>query len=336
MLLAASLVCTAVCAGCGEARFPTRLGSPRPLTVVIDGPPSALYASLYEAQADGAFRLGALAVTIQAGSPASALAAVESGSAAVAVISEPALLAARDSGSPLVAIGALVRQPLDGIVSLATRPVASADALAGRTLAVGGGALAQAELATALAAAHLPLTAVKAVPLGTDPAGTLLNKGVAATLGGNWAIEAATLAQAHRPSHVLEIQQLGVPSYSELVIVVRVGEAHYDGPLLRAFLQSLTRGERAAAAHPAVTAATLARANPSLGRGFERLLLAQVLPLAAPTDSEHPFGYQDPYAWQAFGAWMARHHLIKNAAEGGLAITDEFLPGLGASTVVGG
>jgi len=333
MLLAASLVCTAVCAGCGEAHFPTRLGSPRPLAVAIDGPPSALYASLYEAMADGAFRLGALAVTVQPGSPASALAAVESRHAAVAIVSEPALLAARDNGSPLVAIGALVRQPLDGIVSLATRPVASAAALSGRTLAVGGGALAQAELATALADAHLPPSAVKQVPLGANIVKPLLQNAAAATLGGNWAIAAATLAQAHRPSHVLAIQQTGVPSYSELVIVVRVGEAHYDGPLLRAFLQSLTRGQRAAAANPAATAATLVRANPSLGRSFERLLLAQILPLAAPSGSAHPFGYQDPYNWQAFGAWMARHHLIKHAAEGGLAITDEFLPGLGEATV---
>jgi putative hydroxymethylpyrimidine transport system substrate-binding protein len=336
MLLAASLVCTAVCAGCGEARFPTRLGSQRPLTVAIDGPPSALYAPLYEALAGGAFRLGALGVTVRPGSEAGALAAVESHSAAVAIVSEPALLAARDNGGRLVAIGALVRQPLDGIVSLAARPVAIAAALAGRTLAVGAGALVQAELATALAGAHLPPTAVKQVPLVADAPSALLTKGVAATLGGNWAIEAATLTRARRPSHVLEIQQTGVPSYSGLVIVVRVGEAHYDGALLRAFLQSLTRGERAAAAHPTATAAALARVNPRLGRRFEQLLLAEILPLEAPSDSKRPFGYQDPFAWQAFGAWMARHHLIKHAAEGGLAITDEFLPGLGEATVGGG
>jgi len=335
LLLAAGLICTAVCAGCGEAHFPTPLGPPRPLAVAIDGPPSALYAPLYEARANGAFRLGALAVTIEPGSPASALAAVESGSAAVAIISEPALLTARDGGARLVAIGALVREPLDGIVSPAARPVATVAALAGRTLAVGAGALAQAELATALAGAHLAPTAVKQVPLGADAAATLLQKSVAATLGGNWAIEAATLAQAHRPAHVLAIQQLGVPSFSGLVIVVRVDEAHYQGSLLRAFLQSLTRGERAAAARPGATAATLARANPRLGRGLERLLLAAVLPLSSPGSPSRPFGYQDPYAWQAFGAWMARHGLIKHAADGGLAITDEFLPGIGEATVSG-
>ncbi len=119
------------------------------------------------------------------------------------------------------------------------------------------------------------------------------------------------------------------------MIVVRVGEAHHHGPLLRAFLQSLTRGEEAVAAHPAAAAATLARVNPRLGRGFERLLLAQILPLASPSDSTRPFGFQNPYTWQAFGAWMARHGLIKHAADG-LGITNEFLPGLGEATVAGG
>lgn len=321
--------------GLREAHFPTRLGPARPLAVALDGPPSALYASLYEAKADGAFRLGALKVTITPGSPAAALAALASHRAAVAIVSEPDLLGARDGGAQLVAIGALVRQPLAGFVSLASRPLAGAAGLAGRTLAVGASALTRAELETALAGAHVAPASVRQVPLGPQPAAMLGQKGVSATLGGNWALQSATLTQAKRSPQVLEIQQTGVPSYSELVIVVRVGEAHYDGPLLRAFLQSLTRGQQAAAAHPAATVAALVRANPTLNRAFERALLAQVLPLAAPIGAQHPFGYQDPYAWQAFGAWMARHGLIKHTANVGLAITDEFLPGLGEATVGG-
>jgi putative hydroxymethylpyrimidine transport system substrate-binding protein len=335
MLLAASLIATVLCAGCGEAHFPAKLGPARSLTVAIDGKPSALYASLYAARANGDFGLGALAVAIAPSSPAGALAALQSHRAAVAIVSEPELLAARDRGAQLVAIGALVRQPLDGIVSPAARPIASVAALSKRTLAIAPGALAQAELATALAGAHLPSSAVKQVPLGSGAADALAHKGVAATLGADWALATATLAQIHRGARVLQIQMLGVPSYSQLVIAVRVGEAHYDGPLLRAFLQSLTRGERAAQAHPAALAAMLARANPALGKAFELALLREVLPLALPSDPKRPFGYQDPYAWQAFGAWMQRHGLLPHGVAGGLAITDEFLPGLGELTVTG-
>jgi putative hydroxymethylpyrimidine transport system substrate-binding protein len=335
MLLAASLIATVLCAGCGEAHFPTKLGAARPLAVALDGPPSGLYAALYEARANGDFGLGALAVSIAPSTPAGAIAALESHRAAVAIVSEPELLAARDGGAQLVAIGALVRQPLDGIVSLATRPIANAAALSGHTLAIAPGTLAQAELATVLADAHLRPSAVRTVPLGSGAADALARKGVAAALGADWAQATATLAEIHESAHVLEIQKLGVPSYSQLVIVVRVDEAHYDGPLLRAFLQSLTRGERAAQAHPAALAGVLARANPALSRAFELALLREVMPLAAPSDAQQPFGYQDPYTWQAFGAWMKRHGLLAHSVSAGLAITDEFLPGLGEATVTG-
>jgi len=335
MLLAASLIATALCAGCGEANFPTKLGPARPLAVAIDGPPSALYAPLYAAGSNGDFKRGALAVTITAGSPARALAALESHRAGVAIVSEPELLAARDGGARLVGIGALVRQPLDGIVSSETRPVASVAALSQRTIAVAPGAFTHAELATALNGAHLAPGAVKTVPLRGDALSALSAKGVAATLGADWATSKVSLAQHHQQAHVLQIQQLGVPGFSQLVIAVRVGEARYEGPLLRAFLQSLTRGERAAQSNPGAVAGVLAAANRKLSRAFESALLREVLPLATPTNAKRPFGYQDPYAWQAFGAWMKSHGLIKHNADSGLAITDEFLPGLGEATVTG-
>ena len=305
-LLAASLIGTALCAGCGVVHARTVLGAARPLTVAIDGEPSALYAALYAASSHGDFAAGALAVTIEqpkaGGDP---LAALESGAAGVAIVSEPALLAARDRGASLVAIGALIRQPLDGIVSLASRPVISPRQLAGRTIALSPGGLAAAELDTAISTVAPPPARVRRVTVGGGELTSALSathNPVAATIGGNWALQSVALELAHRRAHVVQIQQLGVPTYTELAIVVRVGEAHDDGPLLRAFLQSLTRGQRAAAANPAAVAASLAKVNPHLSVRFERSLLALTLPLAAPLGTQYPYGFQDPYAWQAFGS----------------------------------
>jgi ABC-type nitrate/sulfonate/bicarbonate transport system substrate-binding protein len=156
---------------------------------------------------------------------------------------------------------------------------------------------------------------------------------VQAILADPWPVLLAVLASAHHPAQVLEIQQAGVPNYAGLAIVVRVGEAHNDGPLLRAFLQSLTRGQRAVAADPRSAAAQLAKLDPKLGAGLERAVLAQTLPLTAPADASNPFGYQDPDAWQAFGAWMTAHGLLAKAQNAGLAVTDEFLPGEGEQIV---
>ena len=329
-LLAASLICTALCAGCGEVHARIKLGPARALTVAIDGEPSALFASLYEAQAHGDFALGALDVTIARPADSDPLQALESGSAQVAIVSEPALLSARDSGAPLVAIGALIRQPLDGIVSLAGQPIANAGQLSGRTIALSPTPLAAAQLAAALASAHLRPSRVRRLVVAGDPVSALRARRAVAALGGLWPIDAVTLKLAHQRPQVLEIQQAGVPTYSQLVVVVRASEAQQDGPLLRAFLESLTRGERAMQSNPARAIAALVKVNPGLSAQFERAVLGLTLPITAPSDPSKPFGYQDPYAWQTFGAWMHRNGLLARARNAGLAITDEFLPGQGA------
>jgi putative hydroxymethylpyrimidine transport system substrate-binding protein len=129
---------------------------------------------------------------------------------------------------------------------------------------------------------------------------------------------------------VLEVQQAGVPTYTGLAVVVRLREAHYDGPLLRAFLQSLSRGERAVAADPAAAAATLAKVNPRLSAALERAVLRETLPIAAPAAASEPFGFQSPAAWQTFGNWMTAHRLLPpTAPNSGDAMDDEFLPGQG-------
>jgi len=326
VLVAASLIAIALSAGCGEFQARTAVGRPRPVTVAVAGPVNALYASLYAASADGDFRLGALAVTIT--HPAHPLRSLESGAAAVAILSEPQLLAARAQGAQLVAIGALVGGPLDAVVSLATRPITTAAALAGATMARLTDPLGQAELRTMLATAHLTPASVHPAP--TRDLKALLGGGAAnAVWAFQWPPYVASLALAHRQASVLEVQRAGVPTYSGLVVVVRVGEAHHDAPLLRAFLQALTRGQRAVAARPAAIAATLAKVNPQSSAAFERALLAQLAPLSAPVSAGEPFGWQNPADWQTFGAWLRTQGLAGGTADGGLAITDEFLPGQG-------
>jgi len=336
-LAAACLTAAVLCAGCGSYHAKTALGPARPVTVAVGSPASAPYAPLYEAQANGDFERGAMRITIDHSPGGNPLAALESGSATLAVVSEPALLAARDGGASLVAIGALVGQPLDGIVTLASaaHQASGATGLRGRTVAVGSGALGQAELSSALASTHVAASKVRTVALHGSAAAFLSSTRTAATIGFSWPIIAATLAKAGRTATVVAVQKAGTPTYSQLVVVARVGEAHVDGELLRAFLQSLTRGERAVAENPGAAAATLATANPTIGAGIERAALARMLPLVAPTNPSQPYGYQNPYAWQAFGLWMRSHGLLKQSADAGLAITDEFLPGQGAQTQTG-
>jgi putative hydroxymethylpyrimidine transport system substrate-binding protein len=153
---------------------------------------------------------------------------------------------------------------------------------------------------------------------------------VAATLGGFWNYEAIQLALMHRPPLVIPVDRAGVPSYDELVLVVREDEARNRGQELRAFLQALSEGERAVRANPQATAALILKANPSLEPKLQLESIRRTLPAATPTNTSHPYGWQEPTAWRRFGEWMHSQGLIAHNPNAGLPpFTNEFLPGQG-------
>jgi putative hydroxymethylpyrimidine transport system substrate-binding protein len=150
-------------------------------------------------------------------------------------------------------------------------------------------------------------------------------------VGGFWNYEAIQLRLAHKRPTVIPVDQAGVPTYDELVLVVREDEARTRGVDLRAFLQALTRGEREVRADPAAASTLLVKANPSLEPKLQLESIKQTLPAAVPADTSKPYGWQDPTAWAAFGAWMFSHKLLsRDPSTGGLPpFTNEFLPGQG-------
>jgi ABC-type nitrate/sulfonate/bicarbonate transport system substrate-binding protein len=330
-LLAAGAIVALLAAGCGDYHARRTAAPPRPVTVAIDAPAGALFAPLYTAEADGQFRAAALAVRV-APAPGAALLALEQGNATFAITSEPGLLAARDAGQQLVAIAELVNAPLDGVVSLASRPLGGGvRALAGHSVATSGTPLAKAQLATVLAAAHVPQRRVRAVTASGALAAALTSRHAIAALGGPWPVELAQLEQGHHPAAVLRLPALGVPTYSGLVVAVRLGEARRDGPLLRAFLQALTRGQRAVAGNPQAAAQAVARAVGGNGAlRLARAVLARLEPLAGSLTGAAPWGWESGTQWRAFGAWMRSHGLLHGSADPARAITNEFLPGQGA------
>jgi ABC-type nitrate/sulfonate/bicarbonate transport system substrate-binding protein len=325
-LLAASLSGIALCAGCGSLTTSTTLGPARRLVIALPGAPSALYAPVFEAMSDGDFARGAISLSVStSGAPLSAL---ESGSAGIAIASEPALLAARDGGARLIAIGALEREPLDAIISLAPRAVTKPSQLIGKSVATTGTPLAAAELSSFLARGNVPVGRVHMITTANLAAALTSHRAIAA-VGGLWDYDAVQLRLARHAATALPVDSAGVPSFTQLAIVVRIGEARYAGALLRAFLQSLTRGETAVEANPAAAAVVLSSFNPSLTKRFELAVLTATDPITSPGIAGEPFGYQNPYAWEKFGNWMSSNGLLHHTANAGLAVTNEFLPGQG-------
>ncbi len=317
---------------CGTKQDVISTSATKPFSVMLDWFPNADHAALYAAIAHGDFR--AVGLDVQPVVPAETaepLKLLAAGKVDMAISYEPELLLARDQGLKLVSIAALVQRPLTSIIALPEQHVASVAELAGKTVGTAGIPYQAAELRAALQAAHVNPASVKEVNVGFNLVAAMLSGKVAATLGGYWNYEAIQLQLLHKHPRVIPIDEAGVPSYDELVLVVRESEARSDGQDLRAFMQALTEGERSVRADPAAAAALVVAANPTLEGKLQRKSIEQTLPAALPSGSNDPYGWQQQSQWEAFGAWMYSHALLAHDpnATGLPPFTNEYLPGQG-------
>ncbi len=218
----------------------------------------------------------------------------------MAISYEPELLLARDQGLKLVSIAALVQRPLTSIIALGGQHVQTVADLAGKRVGTAGINYQALELQTALKSASVDPSTVHEVNVGFNLVPAMLAGKVAATLGGFWNYEAIQLRLMHKHPVVIPVNKAGVPSYDELVLVVREDEARHRGEELRAFLQALTRGERAVRASPKAAAALVVKANPSLEPKLQLESIRQTLPAALPANSSNPYGWQEPSQWASF------------------------------------
>jgi putative hydroxymethylpyrimidine transport system substrate-binding protein len=324
------IACALILSACGAKQDTISAAKTKSFTVMLDWFPNADHAPLYSALAAGDFRAAGLevkpVVPSEAAEPLKLLAA---GKVDMAISYEPELLLARDEGLKLVSIAALVQRPLTSIIALPSAHISSVANLAGKTVGTAGIPYQAAELKSALQTAGVNPSSVHEVNVGFNLVPAMLSGKVAATIGGYWNYEALQLQLLHKHPVTIPIDQAGVPTYDELVLVVREEEARFHGQDLRAFLQALTRGERAVRADPTAAASLVMKANPSLEPKLQLASIERTLPAALPAGGD-PYGYQDPTAWSAFGSWMFEHGLLHHSPNTALPpFTNEFLPGEG-------
>ncbi|HEV2820652.1 MAG TPA: ABC transporter substrate-binding protein [Solirubrobacteraceae bacterium] len=326
-------------AGCGEREEPTgadALAPVQPLEVMLDFPPSPEHAGLFAAQEGGTFEDARLDVElIEPPEPSAPLEALEAGEVDVAISYEPELLLARDRGADLVSIGALVQVPLTSIVSSGEDAVGRTGQLRGRRVATAGLAYQEAVLRAILQQKGVRPADVELDDVGFDLLDATVSDRFVAVFGATWNDEAVELDLADRQPTALRVGRLGVPTYAELVFVVRAQDARERGALLRGFMQAVARGHRMVREDPDAGAAVLLRENRDLDRAATRASVRATLPLFfpgredAPEGEQRPFGFQELEEWDAFGRWMLANGLVRLPPDARAAATNEFLPGEG-------
>jgi putative hydroxymethylpyrimidine transport system substrate-binding protein len=314
-------------AACGEK--PEDGGTEaQPLSLTLDFYPNPDHAGIYLAEQLGYFDEAGLDVEIQApADPAAPIKLLAAGETDLAISYEPELALAHEKGLDVVAIGALVNRPLTSMIWLPESGIKGVADLKGKTVATAGIPYQDAFLATILARVDLKPSDVKAVNVGFGLLPALLGGSAEAMLGGFLNVEGVDLRRRGKNPVVTPVDQLGVPTYDELVLVADRESLEAEPQKFRLFLAALERGTDAAVARPNAAVKAVLEANNDLEPKLTEAEVKATLPLLGARLPGRPYGYMDPDEWGAFIAWMRDNGLIRSLPEPSALLSNAYLPG---------
>jgi putative hydroxymethylpyrimidine transport system substrate-binding protein len=297
---------------------------------MLDYFPNADHAGIYAVQKTDRFRDAGLDVKLLTPSdPSSPLKLLAAGKVDVAISYQSELLLARSQGMELISIGAIVQKPLSSIVSLPKAKINSPKDLVGKRIGKSSIPFETAYLKVMMEEVGAQLSDIRAIDVGYNLVPALLAGKVDAAMGMYWNYEVIELERQGKRPHVMRLDELGVPTYNELIFVVRKQDIATRGPRLRRFMQAVTDGYMTLRDDPRTAVDALLQANPDLSRGLQLASIEATLPVFFPKDRNKPFGYQDLRDWQRYANWMRQAGLVDQPINASLALTNEFLPGQG-------
>jgi len=325
----ALVILAAGLAACGSKSEDTK-GKPEKLTLDLDFYPNPDHAGIYMAQEEGFFKEAGLEVAINSPSdPSAPLKDVAAGHADLAITYEPELMLAHEEGLDVVAVAALVNRPLTSLMWLKKGDVKGvADLkgkLKGKTVSYAGIPYQEAFMRTILARAGLKPSDINLVNVGFGLLPSLISGKAQAMLGGYSNVEGVDLQQRGKEPVITPVDQLGVPTYDELILVARRATLEEDGAKIRLFISALKRGTEAAVANPKLATEALLAANSSLEPKLTEAQVEATLPLLEGTPAGKPYGWMDPKQWEEFGAWMRDEELIANLPKASELLTNAYL-----------
>jgi len=315
-------------AACGEKSEDTT-GGTESLDLTLDFYPNPDHAGIYMAEKLGYFEEAGLDVSIHTPSdPAAPIKQVAAGRTDLAISYEPEVLLANEQGLDVLAVAALVNRPLTSMIWLKKSGIGGVAGLRGKTIATAGIPYQDAYLKTILARAKLSPSDVKVVNVGFGLLPAIVGGRAEAMLGGFRNVEGVDLRLRGKDPVVTPVDQLGVPTYDELVLVAQRDRLEDDPQTIRLFLAALKRGTEAAASDPEAATKALLEANPDLDPKLTRAEVKATLPLLAPAPGdERPYGYMSPARWQEFAGWMRDNDLIATVPPATAVLSDDYLPG---------
>ncbi len=296
------------------------------LTLDLDFYPNPDHAGIYVAQEEGFFAEAGLDLTIDSPSdPAAPLKDVAAGRADLAITYEPEVVLAHEQGLGVVAVAALVNRPLTSLIWLKKSGIKGVADLKGKTVSYAGIPYQEAFLKTILRRAQVPDSSVKAVNVGFGLLPSLIGGSAQAMLGGYSNVEGVDLRERGKEPVITPVDQLGVPTYDELVIVARRATLAKEGEKIRLFISALRHGTEAAVKDPKAATAAILAANSSLEPKLAEAQVKATLPLLGARTAGQPYGWMNPQEWESFAGWMRAEELISTTPKASELLSNAYL-----------
>ncbi len=283
-LILTAAACLAAVAGCGgddDGGGEPGLQSTR---LILDWFPNTDHAGIYGAIDEGYFEDEGLTVAPEVPSdPSAALKRLAAGRADFAISYEPEVLIARSEGVPVVAVGALVTRPLNAVIYRTDR-ISGPDDLEGKTIGAAGTPSDRPLLDAVVRDGGGDPSKVTVKNVGFNLSPALAAGKVDAVIGAYWNIELVDLERQDQPVEALKLDEHGVPTYDELVVVTSDTVARDKPELVRAFLRGLQKGQDWAATDQAGAVEHLLEANKDLDEDTVKAQLRETAPVLSPSD----------------------------------------------------
>jgi NitT/TauT family transport system substrate-binding protein/putative hydroxymethylpyrimidine transport system substrate-binding protein len=277
LAIAFVIAVAALASGCGGGD-----GAPKPHDVVLslDFTPNAVHAPIYAAVREHRDTEHGIALQIRKpGSGPDALKLVASGKVDLGILDIHDLAIARQQGTDLVAVGALVGRPLAALI--AQPQIGRPKDLEGRTVGVSGLPSDPAFLRAILEHDGADYARVKQVTIGFAAVGQLLSRRIDA-VPAFWNAEGVALKRAGRPVREFRVDDYGAPAYPEVVLITSRKTLEKRRGDIASALAAIRAGMDDVRADPDAAAQQIAAAADTRDVALTRAQLDAVEPVFAP------------------------------------------------------
>jgi putative hydroxymethylpyrimidine transport system substrate-binding protein len=274
------------------------------ITVVLDWFINPDHGPLFVALEKGFFSRQGLDVSFQVPSnPNDPPKLVAAKNADIAVSYQPQHYIHVDQGLPLVRIATLVATPLNTLVVLADSDIKNIAQLKGKTVGYSIGGFETVILKVMLESQGLSLDTVKLVNVNFSLSPSLFSKSTDAVIGAFRNFELNQMDIEGRPGRAFYVEEYGIPSYDELILVARRDDV--KALKFRKFVDALEEGAQFLVNHPDESWRLFIRGRKDLDNQLNRLAWQHTLPRFALRP-----GALDRARYQRFAKFLKKNGLI--------------------------